>query len=184
MTLPDRSVRLWLLGILPLAWASSALLVLGDGSLSTLVGLAWLGLAWKYFAGRRAAVAKRALALLVAFALTAQGFAALAAEVSGPGHFHAAAAKAGARHWHAGVMHHHHALGDAVIVDDGKRSHPLAAGDVKCTALGDALTASGCTILLHSSAIAPALQRVAEPAAHVASPPERPPGLPRSSLPV
>lgn len=185
MNLPERSARPWLLGALPLAWASSALLVLGNGSLLALVGLAWLGLAWKCFAGRRAAVAKRVLALLVAFALPAQGFAAVAAEVSGPAHFHAAA-KAGAHHWHAGVMHHHHALGEAVLVDHGKRSQTLASGEAKRAAFSavDALAAAAHTVPPYSPAIAPALQRVAKPAAHVASPPERPPRLLRSSLPV
>jgi hypothetical protein len=187
MSLPERSSRLWLLSVLPLAWATSALLVLEEGGLlHALLGLAWLGVGWQCLAGRRTVVARRALALLVAAALPAQGFAAIAAEVSGPAHFHAAPA-AGERHWHAGVMHHHHAPGTAVIVDDGKRSPAaLASEETKRVAFGavDAMAAAEPVIPSPAPAIAASPARSADCAAHFARPPERPPRLLRSSLPI
>lgn len=177
MNLPERSVRPWLLGVLPMAWASSALFVLGDGLLVAAVALAWAILGWKCLAGRRAIIARRVLALTLAGALPAQGFAAIAADVCGPAHFHAAT-ESGAAHWHRGVMHHHHARGDAIVVDDGKRQQALATEETKRTAFGvDALPATPSSILPPSAANAPEQIRVADPPLHVALPPERPPRL-------
>jgi hypothetical protein len=185
MNLPERSPRPWLLSVLPFAWATSALAVLGEGGLlDAFLALAWLCVGWKYFAGRRAAVARRAIALLIAAALPAQGFAAIAAELSGPAHFHATPARE--RHWHAGVMHHHHAPGDAVVIDDGKRSHPmLASGETKRAASGavDALAAAEPLVPALASTSEASPPRCTESPAHVTRPPERPPRLLRFSLP-
>lgn len=181
----DRSSAPWLLSALPLAWATGAVLVLApEGILLAAIALAWLGVASRYFAGRRTIVARRALALLIAIALPAQGLAAVAVGVSGPAHFHAAA-KSGAPHWHAGVMHHHHAEGDAIVVDDGKRQAP-ASSEGKRFSFGavDALTAAGQTFASSLPASEPAYPQVAESAPHAAHPPERPPRLLRISLPV
>jgi hypothetical protein len=184
---PERSPRLWLLSILPLAWATSTLLVLADGGLlRALLGLAWLGVGWQCLAGRRTVIARRALALLIAAALPAQGFAAIAAEASGPAHFHTAPA-AGERHWHAGVMHHHHAPGTAVIVDDGQRSPAaLPSEETKRVAFGavDAMAAAEPVIPSPAPAGAALPARSGECAAYVARPPERPPRLLRSSFPL
>jgi hypothetical protein len=181
----ERSPSIRLLGALPLAWASSAALVLADDALIfAALGLVWLGLASRWLAGRRTAIARRALALLIAAAVPAQGFAAAAIEVSGPAHFHAPA-KIPAAHWHSGVMHHHHAEGDAVVVDDGKRQAP-SSGEGKRIAFGavDALAASARALLAPLAANQPAPACIAEPARHTAHPPERPPRLLRISLPI
>jgi hypothetical protein len=184
MNLPARSSKPWLLAALPLAWATSVVLVVEqDTLLLAAIGLAWFCLAWKCSAGRRAIVAGRTLALLIAVALPAQGFAVIAAEVSGPAHFHAVA-KAGAPHWHVGVMHHHHALGEAVIVDDGKRSKP-ALEETKRTAFGavDALAATAPAVPPMIPACGAPPASFTEPSAHVARLPERPPRLPSAFLP-
>jgi hypothetical protein len=180
----ERFTGIRLLVTLPLAWLTSAALVLAEDTLVfAALALVWLGLACRWLAGRRAIVAKRALPLLIAAAVPAQGFAAAAIEISGPAHFHVAS-KSRVTHWHSGVMHHHHADGDAVVVDDGKWQAP--AGEGKRFALGavDALAAAAHVLPVSLPAGELISPRPAECAPHAPSPPERPPRLISVPLPL
>ena len=157
------SARPWLLGA-PLAWATSATLVLAEGALWSVVPLALWGL---WLGGRRLRVA------LLAALVPLQAAAAVAAEVHGPGHLHAGSGV----HHHAQVEHHHHAAGtDAIAVDDerapadagardGKRSAPAADSMIS-------VVAAVAAPLPHASP----LSRPSVPASAIlGAPPERPP---------
>jgi hypothetical protein len=173
-----------------MAWTTSALFLLDESRL--LYGLAcliWLGLAWRGLAGARLAFARRAVSLLLALALPAQSFAVVAAEARGPAHVHSPAlvGAAAGHHWHGEVGHHHHAAGEAMLVDDSSRAHDaLASGEDKRAAFGavDALAAASLPVPPLPGSHGPHAVGAAPAATHVASTPEKPPRLLSDSLPA
>jgi hypothetical protein len=168
------------------AWAASALVILGNiareagqeglGDACTLLRIliccGFLAFAWKCWSGARSRLhARRAIALLVAFAVPLHGFAAVSMEVRGPAHLHASD-PSGARHWHGDVEHHHHAADPAVAEvhdGDGQRRAAIAAGNVERAASGalDTLTAAVLVFPLRHDpdAIRGSSARLAPPAA-------------------
>jgi len=163
--LAPRSARPWLLGA-PLAWATSATLVLAEGALWTVIPLALWGL---WLGGRRLRIA------LLAALVPLQAAAAVAAEVHGPGHFHAG----GGAHRHAQVEHHHHATGtDAIAVDDERGPRDADVREGKRTAqAADSLTSGIAAIAAPVAHVSP-LPRSSVPAsAAFGTPPERPPRI-------
>jgi hypothetical protein len=187
--------RGWWLWAMPLAWATSALLILGEsardahhdssgniwGFLGLLVCCSWLSLGWKVCAGpENRVLARRAVVGLLAVVLPVQGLIGIAVELRGPAHFHAHENPA-AHHGHAHVERHYHAaLEDAVAVDDGDAQQAAAASvKNKRGAFGslDASTAAAFIFPSHSLANAIPSERATKQAGHVPCRLERPPRL-------
>jgi hypothetical protein len=169
-----------------MAWAASALFLLDESHLLyALACLAWVAIAWGCLGARRLGVARRALALLLALALPAQGFAAAAEDLRGPAHVHETARSAD-RHWHGNVEHHHHAAGASIIVDDGSRQQTaLASAEEKRVAsgAGDAITAAPPVVAPAQGAEVLLATGLARLVTHAADTPERPPRLLLAFLP-
>lgn len=138
-----------------LAWSTSALIILGDigrdagqgglgnscDLLRALIYCGCLRFAWKCCLGARNRLyTRRAIALLIAFAVPIQGFAGVAMGLRGPAHFHTHTDHfSGARHWHGDIERHHHAAEAGVVeIDDGDDlGHAaLAAGENKRAGYG------------------------------------------------
>lgn len=176
--------RIWLCA-LPMAWATSALLLLDESRLLyALACLGWFALAWRSLAGARLALARRATSFLLALTLPVQGFALSAVETRGPAHIHAAAAES---HWHGDVRHHHHAPGESILVDDGmrERQQSLGTGHEKRLAFGgaDSIAPSQPVIAPLEHSGAPPDDRTATRPTRAIAAPERPPRLPLVSIP-
>jgi hypothetical protein len=162
------------------AWAVSALVILGNIAreagqtgledactlLRILICCGFLGFAWNCWGSVRNRLrARRAIALLIAFAVPLHGFAAVSIEVRGPAHLHAGD-PSGTGHWHGDVEHHHHAADPAIVeIDDGddQRRAAAAAGNGKRVASValDTLTA---TVLVFPSRPGPGAVRECDPA--------------------
>lgn len=169
---------------LPMAWASSALLLVDETRLLYAVAcLAWLALAWRCTPPKRLVVARRAISFLLALALPLQGFAMVALDARGAAHVHTHASSAG--HWHGEVRHHHHAAGDAILVDDAmrERQHSLGTAEDKRIAFGaaDSIAPSQRALPAFVRSHVPPAERTANPPSHIASALEPPPRLPSAS---
>ncbi len=161
------AARPWLLGA-PLAWATSAALVLAEGALWTVFPLALWGLC---LGGRRLAVS------LLAALVPLQATAALAAEVAGPAHFHLGtradhpAERAGI-HRHGSLQRHYHSA-DAGAIEIEQKS-PLAQAKRPAPA-ADAFIVAAPGVALASFEGAPPPGAVLPPSPHFLPSPERPP---------
>jgi hypothetical protein len=161
-----RSRSTWLLAVAA-GWGTSALLVLTDGA-------SWSVLPLVLLAGAMAG--RPALVLLLAVALPLQGFAGMAAEIRGPGHFHSHERSA-APHWHGQVEHHRHA-GDeqSIEVEDERGSAAaLAAGDGKRAVPADTLNGAPRFLPPRAHEAAAVSGPGVPPAGHFPSRPDRPP---------
>jgi hypothetical protein len=159
------AARPWLYGA-PLAWATSAALVLAEGALWTILPLALWGLC---LAGRRLRI------LLLAALVPLNAAAAIAAEVHGPGHFHAG----DGAHRHAQVEHHRHAAGtDAIAVDDESAPRDIDVRDGKRgVPAADSLTSSVAPIAAPAHYASPLPLPPVPGPAFFGAPPERPPRI-------
>jgi hypothetical protein len=176
--------RIWLYA-LPMAWVTSALLLLDQSRLLyVLACLGWVALAWECLAGARLYLARRALALVLALAVPLQGFALTAVETRGPAHVHATPAES---HWHGDVRHHHHAPGESILLDDGmrERQQSLAGAEDKRLAFGgaDSIAPSQPAIPSQEHSGAPPDNPRATRPTPIITALERPPQLPLVSLP-
>jgi len=144
------SSRRWL-GLLLLAWGTSAALVVGQGLsggigsswdlIRAAVCAAWIGFAWHCCMGRHARRRMvRGVACLLIVTLPAQGFAGIVAAARGPAHYHADGS-----HSHGDIRHHHHSAGaEAIPVEDaGPREAALASEETRRAALDAAAALPG-----------------------------------------
>lgn len=185
MKAPNAPMRRAWLQALPMAWATSALLLLDESRLLyVLACLGCLGLAWTWLSGTRLAIARRAISVVLALAIPVQGFAVAAVEARGPAHVHPQ--RASAEHWHNEVRHHHHAAGEATLVDDGtrERQHSLATAEDKRVAFGgaDSITPSQLAFPAFRRSYVPPTDPIAKSPSHVGAALVPPPRLLSASL--
>jgi hypothetical protein len=143
MRLSDRSPAFRWSGALALAWATSGLVLVGEGqeALVQLVVLAaWGSYTWRCTPLRVRAAARRAVACALIVAVPLQSMAAAERQARGPAHFHADASS----HFHADARHHHHAAADNAILLD-TQEHREAASVIAESRYGalDAATFAG-----------------------------------------
>jgi hypothetical protein len=116
----------WLLGI-PVAWATSALILLGGEARVAGPLLFGCWLAWRCLG---CAKSRRFVVWLTIFALPVHGFAAINMDLRGPSHYHGAPADSASRHAHDHAERHFHTHGQAAIeVDDGDRHQETKAAE-------------------------------------------------------
>jgi len=122
----DRARRFRWPGALVLAWATSALIVVGDGHeafVQFLVFAAWISYGWRCAPSRIRAASRRAMACTLVLAVPLQGVAAAERQARGPAHFHVN----GSSHFHADARHHHHALADNAVLLDQEEERGAAS---------------------------------------------------------